>query len=345
MPAPRISLLIQSLKRRRFQQFASSFPKGAYALVGIGSHSFDNLLPVIQYLQIQLKYIVTKQADSARFVDLHFANSEGTNDLKKVLDDPEIVGVFICTRPEAHFDLIAQSLKAGKNVFVEKPPCYSADELKHLIQLEKMSKGSCLVGLQKRYAPAMQALKTVKNATSYRYEFLTGKYPEGNSIYELFIHPIDLLLWLFGELTSVSIQRSSDGSFFLQLHHLSGVVGQAEVSTAYSWTRCNESLSVNTTKGTYACDNLEKLTFYPRQGSILGIPKEKVFAHKNVEKVIFERDHFIASSINNPIYTKGYFNEIKAFTSLCEDVADTNASALISLTATYDLLHQLQKNP
>ena len=50
-----------------------------YALVGIGNHCVSNLLPVIQYLQLPLKYICCTSEKKAKLI------SQNTRGLKELL--------------------------------------------------------------------------------------------------------------------------------------------------------------------------------------------------------------------------------------------------------------------
>jgi len=115
-----------------------------------------------------------------------------------------------------------------------------------------------------------------EKVTSYNAKYLTGAYPEGNAVLDLFIHPIDTLIYLFGKAQIVGMERKG-GTIMLILRHenASGVV---ELSTDYTWTAATESLTVNTAKGTYETSQMETLTFRPKNGTILGVPREKVFA-------------------------------------------------------------------
>lgn len=230
--------LIEYLKNIRKRGYISNTYKSKYAFVGIGNHSINNLYPVINFLRADLKYIVTNSKANADLVNNNFDGLEGTNDLVKVLADDEIKGVFVCASPKAHFKLVKQILEANKNVFVEKPPCMTIDELNILIDVEKKSKGRCFVGLQKQYAPANIKLKKhIQQPCTYNYRFVTGAYPEGDVYMDIFIHPIALITFLFGEaeLQFISDNRSKAGTTaFLNIKHKNGSVGIIELSTDYS---------------------------------------------------------------------------------------------------------------
>jgi virulence factor len=244
---------------------------------------------------------------------------------------------------------VKQCLLSGKNVFVEKPPCKTVDELKDLIDTEKKSGKICLAGLQKRYSPCVNILqKQLKtgDVISYSYRFLLGAYPDGNTLWDLYIHPLDLLTFLFGEAQSLSVagtgsSKSAD-SIFLQTKH-NGIVGNAEISTQYSWNQPLEFLSVNTAGGVYTLKNHQSLTFEPKSGNIFSVPKEKIFHTVPEKKFLFNGNSFLPVFENNQIVSQGYFPEIKAFANLCENRKAKNLSSLSSLLKTYELIEKIEK--
>lgn len=168
--------LIQELKQIRKRAYISKSYRSRYAFVGMGNHSINILFPIIHYLRLDLKYIVTKSFKNAKLIDEHFSNSIGTIDLDKVLSDSEITAVFISATPSSHFELVKKSLRANKNVFVEKPPCLTLAELYELVEVEKVSKGKCIVGLQKQYAPAnLKLQKLVEKKCTYNYRYIVSE--------------------------------------------------------------------------------------------------------------------------------------------------------------------------
>lgn len=340
--------LIEYLKNRRKQAYLTMNHSGKYAFVGMGGHSIANLYPVINYFRLDLKYIVTKSAKNAQTIDQHFPHSSGTNDLDAVLNDSEIKGVFICTNPNAHFQLVKKCLEAGKHVFVEKPPCMTHDELQELIKVEQASQGKCMVGFQKNYASANLTLKKhIAGTCSYNYRYVTGAYPEGDAIMDLFIHPITLVSFLFGGVQKQHIQAQQTKNtltVFLQLTHSNGVMGTAEFSTNYSWKTANEKMILGTPKGVFELTNSDELTLEPKSGTIMGIPKEKIFGGKQTSVTLSKRNSFIPMLENNQLVSSGYFSEVEQFIHLCEGEKHMNNTTLTSLDGAYQLLTDIKKN-
>lgn len=320
---------------------------GHYAFVGIGAHSINNLYPVLDYLNVSLKYVVSRSEDTAKAVSESFHNTEGTTDLDRVLNDSEIKGVIISANPQKHFDLIKKTLENNKMVFVEKPPCQNLDELSQLIELEKQSKGMVITGMQKRYSPLYKKVKPYAGKTNYyRMQYFTGSYPEGDPLVDLFIHPIDLISYIFGEGRPVSIQKINKHkgivTYLLHMKHDGNILGNIELSTDNWWAQARESLFVNTDKYLLESLNTERLVRTDKPAHIAGIPLEKIKPPEIRQKILYEQNSFLPVAEHNQLHSAGYFDEIKTFLDLCENKKGVrNLSSLDSLKNTYQIIKEL----
>lgn len=339
--------LIKHLKDIRKKSYITTSYKFQYAFIGLGNHSINNLYPVINYLRASLKYIVTHSEKNAKLIDDNFPHSEGTTNLQKVLDDKQITGVFVCANPKSHFELVKRILIANKNVFVEKPPCLTYEELQELIECEKSSTGKCFVGLQKQYAPAnIELKKKIKGKCYYNYRFITGAYPEGDPFLDLFLHPLALVSFLFGhaELKYIAINKSKAGTTaFLHLQHANGSNGIVELSTDYSWINATENMIINSNNGIFEITNTETLTYKAKQGTILNLPKEKIFGGKMTLLTLEKRNNFSPIFENNQIYVSGYFGEVKNFINYCENKHYINNASLTDCLNTYEILTSIKE--
>ena len=338
-----IQQLIERYKRIRTERFLAQTYQYSYAFVGMGQHSLTNLYPVLHYLGVPLKYICVTSDRKALLIERKFPQVKATTSLDMILNDDEVKGVFVSASPSAHFSLASQILKSNKSLFIEKPPCQSLQELDALIDKQRLY-GSpiAMVGLQKRYAPAVQILQKhlrKEHLISYDLHYLTGNYPEGNALLNLYIHPLDLVTYLFGKPEIITCQIVAPASYILMLRHPQ-IVGTLELSTAYTWTAAEESLKICTSKGIYRLSQMEQLTFEPKPSTILGIPIEKVHPHnKNIE-YLYVLNNFIPVFPNNQIYSQGYFNELSAFV---EAVEGNNANIVTSLESVRDAYLLIEK--
>ncbi len=339
--------IIRYKKMRSLRELKTVY-NGCYAFVGMGSHSTENLFPVLNHLQVFPKWICCTSPQKAKLIERKYPFTKGTAELDEVLRDEQVSGILVSTSPKAHFQLAGKVISAGKSLFVEKPPCYSLAELERLIELTAMKDPSVvMVGLQRRFSPVVSLLQKHikgKHTISYNYRYLTGAYPEGNPLYDLFIHPIDLVCHLFGhaEVTGCHrIENNGDVTYTVLLKHRE-IIGILELSTAYSWDNAMEHLSVNTREGFYELSRMEELSYMPKSNKLFGVPMEKVFAKSGCRINLFARNGFNPVLKNNQIVTQGYYHELKTFVESVERSAKINM--LPSLRSTYKVLEALQYN-
>ena len=339
-----IQQLIDRYKRLRTERLLAQTYQHSYAFVGMGQHSLTNLYPVLHYLGVSLKYICVTSERKARLIERKFPHAKTTTSLETILNDDEVKGIFVAASPSAHFSLASQILKNGKSLFIEKPPCQSLQELDALIDLQHIY-GSpvVMVGLQKRYAPAVQILQKrlgKEHLISYDLHYLTGAYPEGSALLDLYIHPLDLVTYLFGSPEIIVCQQIAPASYILMLRH-PHIVGTLELSTAYTWTNAEESLKVCTSSGVYRLSQMEELNFESKPSTIFGIPCEKVCSCKRIIEHIYSRNNFTPTLPNNQIYFQGYFNEIQAFLEVVECRQKKDIMDMQSLRTVYETIAKI----
>ena len=339
-----IQQLIDRYKRLRTERFLAQTYQYSYAFVGMGQHSLTNLYPVLHYLGVPLKYICVTSERKVQLIERKFPHVKATTSLDMILNDDEVKGVFVSASPSAHFSIASQILKSGKSLFIEKPPCQSLKELDALIDQQRLY-GSpvAMVGLQKCYAPAVQILQKrlrKEHLISYDLHYLTGAYPEGNALLDLYIHPLDLVTYLFGKPEILTCQQVAFASYFLMLQH-PHIVGTLELSTAYTWTTAEESLKVCSSNGIYRLSQMDELTFEQKPFSILGIPIEKIRPYNQNTENLYRRNHFTSTLLNNPIYSQGYFGEIQTFVNAVEKQKSNAVSSLESIRDAYLLISNL----
>ncbi len=340
-----IQKLINRYKRLRTEHYLSQTYQHTYAFVGMGQHSLTNLYPVLNYLGIPLKYICVTSERKARMIERKFPHETATTSLDEILNDDNIKGVFVSASPDAHFTIASRILKSRKSLFIEKPPCQTLKELDVLINLQRLHGAPvAMVGLQKRYAPAMQILRerlSKERLVSYDLHYLTGAYPEGDALLDLFIHPLDLIIQLFGQPEILACQRVATSSYILMLRHPK-IVGTIELSTAYSWTAAEETLKIRTASGIYRLSQMDELTYEPIPSTGFGLPSEKIRPWKKSIDYLYTRNNFTPILPNNQIYSQGYFNEILSFVETTEGRQANVASSIETARDTYTVIKTIK---
>jgi len=333
----------KSIRKKSYLDKISNY-KYKYAFIGVGLHSIANLYPCIKYLNIPLKYICTKNKKNADKMAAAFVDCVGTDDLSVILNDDEIKGIFICTQSSVQHELTKKCLSGNKNVFVEKPPAFSSDELNDLIKIQ--SQNICVVGLQRRFSTVNTFLHQFKKQNQhYHYRYLTGAYPDGGEVYELFIHPIDNIVQLFGNASIDHIMKSNYNNnitYNIHFRHENNINGFVELSTNYSWSSAIEYMEINMEKEILQCHYPNNLIGIKKSLTVMNIPLEKLLKQPIKQYVYFNNNGFSPIVNNNDLFIKGFYGEIEHFVNSIEENKKNELTTLTSLKNTYRILDQLK---
>lgn len=331
----------KSARKKKFLDKHSNY-KHQYAFIGVGQHSISNLYPVIRYLGIPLSKICTLHIQNAQKMAAHFTGCVGTDNIGDILQDNSIKGVFVSASPTQHYGIVTRLLQAGKQVFVEKPPCFSLQELTTLIGYQGTA--NCQPGLQKRFSAINYLLEPYRAKTkNYSYRYLTGPYPEGNPHFELFIHPVDNLIHLFGPIAQSTIHNSGkdNTTFFVHMTHHNGVTGILHLSTDHSWQSAIDELQINTTGDVLHASYPFRLTGIEKPARFLSLPLEKIFKSPVHQKIYLDNNGFSLTAAHNSLALQGFLGEMEHFVSMTEQGIQDKQHNLQSLVDTYELLEKM----
>jgi predicted dehydrogenase len=158
---------------------------GAAAFIGLGNYARSVLLPAYKKAGgPPLRTAVTSTGISAYGAAEKFGFARAATDPAEAIDDPAVGTVFIATRHDSHADLAARALRAGKNVFVEKPLALSREELAAVLEEAGRSPGLMTVGFNRRFSPMVQQAKEAIGARTgplnMTYRINAGFIPRDN---------------------------------------------------------------------------------------------------------------------------------------------------------------------
>jgi len=142
------------------------------------------------------------------------------SEIQNVLDS-DISGVVIATPAETHYELAARSLRAGKDVLVEKPLALTQEQGAHLVELATKHKRVLMVGHVLEYHPAVvRLLKLVRDGELgeifyiYSNRLSLGKIRrEENILWSFAPHDIAVILRLVGDMP---IEVTANGGNYVQ---------------------------------------------------------------------------------------------------------------------------------
>jgi len=227
--------------------------------------------------------------------------------------------VIISNPTSLHLDIAIPAVKAGCDIFLEKPVSNSLDRIDKLNTAVKSSKVQVLVGYQFRYHPGMKLIRRLieKEAIgrllyihAHWGEYLPGWHPWedyrgsysarsdlGGGVVLTLSHPIDYMRWLMGEITEVWAITCRSGELDIQVEDLAeigfrfdnGALGSLHLD--YIQRPNTHRLEIIGTKGTIQWD------YNKGETRLFQINKDDWVTYSNPEK--FERNHMFLSQMGH----------------------------------------------
>ena len=180
------------------------------SFIGAGSYAQGNLLPNIpETNDVGRVGVLTNTGTTSKRVAEKFKFQFCATQETDVFDEKTNT-VFVATRHDSHGPYVLKSLKANKNVFVEKPLCLLESELQEIIEKQAATNKAVMVGFNRRFSPLTTKLKKAvgNNPMTMLYRINAGAIPGDNWIQDLEIgggrilgevcHFIDYLTYLNG---------------------------------------------------------------------------------------------------------------------------------------------------
>jgi predicted dehydrogenase/threonine dehydrogenase-like Zn-dependent dehydrogenase len=153
--------------------------KGVIGVIGAGNFTKMTMLPALKGSGANYKYIASSGGVTGTALAKKFGFSHSTTDYKQILADKDVDTVIITTQHNTHAELVIESLKAGKHVFVEKPLALNLEQLNQIIDtylshtpslpispspslplsLSPSLPPSLTVGFNRRFSPHLKAIK------------------------------------------------------------------------------------------------------------------------------------------------------------------------------------------
>jgi predicted dehydrogenase/threonine dehydrogenase-like Zn-dependent dehydrogenase len=200
--------------------------------IGAGNYASRMLIPAFKAAGAQLHTIVTAGGINGVIHGEKAGFAEASTDMAALLTNASINTVAIVTRHDTHARLVAQTLQAGKHVFVEKPLAIELDGLDMVRSAydaaqTRSSQGGpqVMVGFNRRFSPQVQKIKALlaplKEPKSFIMTLNAGAIPAnhwtqdntvgGGRIIGEACHFIDLMRFLAASpIVSVQARRMGD---------------------------------------------------------------------------------------------------------------------------------------
>lgn len=156
------------------------------AFVGAGNYASRVLLPAFKKAGASLHTIVSSGGVSASISGRKFGFLNASTDLAQVLADPAVTAITVATRHDTHAALVSDALRAGKDVFVEKPIAIDEFGLAAVRDAYASAAGRPMlaVGFNRRFSPHVAKMRQLLSATQQPKAFImtmnAGAFPAGH---------------------------------------------------------------------------------------------------------------------------------------------------------------------
>ncbi|MCS6095021.1 bi-domain-containing oxidoreductase [Shewanella baltica] len=198
--------------------------------IGAGNYASRMLIPAFKKAGAQFHSIATSGGVNGVIHGEKAGFTEATTDTLAMIENRDINTIAIVTRHNSHAYFVEHALKAGKNVFVEKPLAISHEELAAVKSaydeaIKTNNAPKLMVGFNRRFSPQIQKMKSllepIKEPKSFIMTMNAGNIPAdhwtqdnsvgGGRIIGEACHFIDLMRYLAGsEIVSVQARRMGD---------------------------------------------------------------------------------------------------------------------------------------
>ncbi len=128
----------------------------------IGKLHAENVLFNISYVEV--KSIADVYADKIKDWAYGLGIKNVYSDYKKILSDPEIDAVMICSSTDTHAQMTIEAANAGKHIFCEKPIDLDLDRIHAALDAVKKAGVKLQVGFNRRFDHNFKAVKDMVKA-------------------------------------------------------------------------------------------------------------------------------------------------------------------------------------
>lgn len=217
-----------------------------WGFIGCGDVTKQKSGPAFQKIEnSEVIAVMSRDLEKAKTYAKERGIKKWYDDAQELVDDPDINAVYIATPPSSHATYAIMAMKAGKDVYIEKPMAVTYEECTRINRIAQEMGRKCFVAYYRRYMPYFQKVKelaldgSIGNVINVQIRFaqpprkldynrdnlpwrVQSDIAGGGYFYDLAPHQIDLLQDMFGYILEASGYRSNRGGLYEVEDTLSG---------------------------------------------------------------------------------------------------------------------------
>jgi inositol oxygenase len=231
--------------------------------------------------------------------EVKYVNYNDKNQVNEIFNNNSIKALIIASPTSTHYELIMQSLKNNKHVFVEKPIVEDCNQIKECFELADKNNLKLFVGYNRRFDPKIKSIhKRIRNGEigfvnyaltiSRDYPYPTDSFLKisGGIFHDCATHDIDYMNWILND-KPISVTVNVEDNNNTKEHNFDHV-----------------SINFKYSLGTIVCLNLSRISSsYDQRCEFYGSEGEIINKHfKQKAKLSFPQR-----------YAKAFESELKEF--------------------------------
>lgn len=209
-----------------------------WGFIGCGDVTKQKSGPAFQKIKnSEVIAVMSRDAEKAKAYAQEREIKKWYDDAQELVDDPDINAVYIATPPSSHATYAIMAMKAGKDVYVEKPMAVTYEECTRINRIAQNMQRKCFVAYYRRYMPYFLKVKelalngTIGNVINIQIRFaqppreldynsanlswrVQADIAGGGYFYDLAPHQLDLLQDMFGYILEANGYKSNRGGLY-----------------------------------------------------------------------------------------------------------------------------------
>lgn len=340
-------------------QYNYEFPRRLkLAAIGCGGHAQRNVFPTHLYSPVELVSVCDLNRERAGAVGRLFGARSVYSDYREMLERerPEAVQVVTNYDEKGHprYPAIAiDCMRAGANVWIEKPPAASSEEIRQMMAVSRETGKIVGVGFKKMFFPAnVKAKELISTAEFGGVSTITVCYPQGllplaargddkamAGFLDHIVHPWSVLKLLGGPAESIFVRRAADGGTITSIRFVSGAVGSLNMPVHSGSGSRLEHTEIFGPGGHVIVDNNIRVSYYRHGPQVEGGYGRAGSAYdKGMDTAgsCWEPEFSLGQPHNKGIFLLGYAPE---FIYFCQCVLEGKQPQVGSLEDALELMH------
>ena len=295
-------------------------------VVGVGSHSYRNILSVLTFLPAELVAIADVNEELGAKTARQYGLSRSYSSAAAMYDHEDLDAVLLVVSPQLHPALAIEAFQAGLHVYMEKPAAATVADVDAMIEARGDRIAS--VGYKKAFMPATnKALEFIESGELAPLRTILGLYPmtipsgdastialkQRSQWLANGCHPLSFLLAVAGPVENITVHRGVEDSGVLVLRHRNGVISNLHLALGAPHSQPFERYSLFGGNASLEIENTRKVTF--QRGIAFEYARTTSFVTPGLNQgaVVWEAQDGLNTLENKAEFTQGLYGGLKNF--------------------------------